>query len=50
MRLGRSDDGFRGSRQIALRPFGHLADVSFHLAPNDRFDPGNFIVHGIFPF
>src|ERR1700749_3837064 len=49
MRLGCAGDRFRGAREIALGPIGHLADVALDLAPDDRLDPGYVLTHYVFP-
>ncbi len=40
MRVGRVHDGLCGAGKIAFCPLGHLADIAFDFAPDDRLDPG----------
>ena len=47
MRVGRVHDGLGGAGKIAFCPLGHLVDIAFDFAPDDRLDPGYRLVHCI---
>jgi hypothetical protein len=47
MRVGCVHDGLCGAGKVAFCPLGHLADIAFDFAPDDRLDPGYRLVHCI---
>src|SRR5437762_14070249 len=47
MRVGRVHDGLGGAGKIAFCPLGHLVDIAFDFAPDDRLDLGYRFIHCI---